>query len=171
MKMEPIERSETSASNTQTPGNYPKETVLPSMTFAQRRNRLTTHFLERIPVGKRSISVSIGPNYRDVFPMSLFFRDVRLNLWQFLFNNKAQYLATETSRQPHQRKWTLDMINANTDTVSRVIDQIIAASYTEWKGRIWLDDSSVTQQVIYLVWCIGIYDKRHNNNENYRHYK
>jgi L-lactate permease len=26
--MEPIERSETSASNTQTPGNYPKETVL-----------------------------------------------------------------------------------------------------------------------------------------------
>jgi hypothetical protein len=28
MKMEPIERSETSASNTQTPGNYPKETVL-----------------------------------------------------------------------------------------------------------------------------------------------
>jgi hypothetical protein len=28
MKMEPIERSETSASNTQTPGNYPEETVL-----------------------------------------------------------------------------------------------------------------------------------------------
>jgi hypothetical protein len=28
MKMEPIEHSETSASNTQTPGNYPKETVL-----------------------------------------------------------------------------------------------------------------------------------------------
>jgi hypothetical protein len=28
MKMEPIERSETSASNTQTPGNYQKETVL-----------------------------------------------------------------------------------------------------------------------------------------------
>jgi hypothetical protein len=28
MKMEPIERSETSASNTQTPGNYPKETVV-----------------------------------------------------------------------------------------------------------------------------------------------
>jgi hypothetical protein len=26
--MEPIERSETSASNTQTPGDYPKETVL-----------------------------------------------------------------------------------------------------------------------------------------------
>jgi hypothetical protein len=26
--MEPIERSKTSASNTQTPGNYPKETVL-----------------------------------------------------------------------------------------------------------------------------------------------
>jgi hypothetical protein len=34
MKMEPIERSETSASNTQTPGNYPKETVL--------------HFLKRL---------------------------------------------------------------------------------------------------------------------------
>jgi hypothetical protein len=28
MKMEPIERSETSASNTQTPGRYPKEIVL-----------------------------------------------------------------------------------------------------------------------------------------------
>jgi hypothetical protein len=28
MKMEPIERSETSASNTQTPRNYPKEIVL-----------------------------------------------------------------------------------------------------------------------------------------------
>jgi hypothetical protein len=32
MKMEPIERSETSASNTQTPGNYPKETVLQILT-------------------------------------------------------------------------------------------------------------------------------------------
>jgi len=27
------------------------------MTFAQRRNRLTTHFSERIPVVKRRISV------------------------------------------------------------------------------------------------------------------
>jgi len=27
------------------------------MTFAKRRNRLTTHFSERIPVVKRSISV------------------------------------------------------------------------------------------------------------------
>jgi len=27
------------------------------MTFAQRRNRLTTHFSERIPVVKRPISV------------------------------------------------------------------------------------------------------------------
>jgi len=28
------------------------------MTFAQRRNRLTTHFTEHIPVVKRRISVS-----------------------------------------------------------------------------------------------------------------
>ena len=28
-----------------------------SMTFAQRRNRLTTHFSERIPVVKRGISI------------------------------------------------------------------------------------------------------------------
>jgi hypothetical protein len=31
--MEPIERSETSVSNTQTPGNYPKETVLHFFSF------------------------------------------------------------------------------------------------------------------------------------------
>jgi len=33
------------------------ETLKHSMTFAQRRNRLTTHFSERIPVFKRRISV------------------------------------------------------------------------------------------------------------------
>jgi len=29
------------------------------MTFAQRRNRLTTHFSERIPVAKRRMNVSV----------------------------------------------------------------------------------------------------------------
>jgi len=32
------------------------------MTFAQRRNRLTTHFSERIPVVKRRISVFLKVN-------------------------------------------------------------------------------------------------------------
>jgi len=37
------------------------------MTFAQRRNRLTTHFLERIPVVKRRIHVyKTGKNAPDV---------------------------------------------------------------------------------------------------------
>ena len=61
-KMEPIESSETSAyNNTLTPGTYPKENKLHSMTFAQRRNRLTTHFSERIPVVKRRMTVLLCP--------------------------------------------------------------------------------------------------------------
>ena len=38
------------------------------MTFAQRRNRLTTHFSERIPVVKRRISVG---NYKNTNSQSL----------------------------------------------------------------------------------------------------
>ena len=38
------------------------------MTFAQRRNRLTTHFSERIPVVKRRISV-IGLVHSGLFPV------------------------------------------------------------------------------------------------------
>jgi len=35
------------------------------MTFAQRRNRLTTHFSERIPLVKRRVSV-LASNYSNI---------------------------------------------------------------------------------------------------------
>jgi len=37
------------------------------MTFAQRRNRLTTHFLECIPVVKRRLSVLQAQKYTKGF--------------------------------------------------------------------------------------------------------
>jgi hypothetical protein len=61
--MEPIERSETSASNTQTPGNYPKETVLQelSITFTILFKAQTILFIpENNEIPKRR-SVSVGP--------------------------------------------------------------------------------------------------------------
>jgi hypothetical protein len=44
------------------------------MTFAQRRNRLTTHFSERIPVVKRRVSVLLDGRlpYRGVGPLCRF---------------------------------------------------------------------------------------------------
>jgi len=39
----------------------PRFVYVQSMTFAQRRNSLTAHFSERIPVAKRRISVLISP--------------------------------------------------------------------------------------------------------------
>jgi hypothetical protein len=53
MKMEPIERSETSASNTQTPGNYPKETVLQQATSYRQIRRHTYNL--NYTVGPRKI--------------------------------------------------------------------------------------------------------------------
>jgi len=40
------------------------------MTFAQRRNRLTTHFSERFPVVKRRVSVLVLDSRQRMWPWS-----------------------------------------------------------------------------------------------------
>jgi hypothetical protein len=59
MKMEPIERSETSVSKTQTPGNYPKETVLHHFD----RLSISRHRLLNLPETRRKMQrwQNVGP--------------------------------------------------------------------------------------------------------------
>jgi len=88
-----------------------------SMTFAQRRNRLTSHFSEHIPVVKRRISVAgLNTVYMGLFywPTNRYRQaestvTLQVNLRERVKNGEQTHRTSPPSRirgQRHSRPWT-----------------------------------------------------------------